>query len=93
MPAPTSIKVPTDIEAKKKQLQDLVSKYSRMERWLDLDEIAEENKHLELHPKYIQLGHGMFVHKKQKEQGLRQVHQIHYRTLRDFQKGIETDEY
>lgn len=53
MPAPTAIKVPTDIEAKKKQLQDLVSKYSRMERWLDLDEIAEENKHLELHPKYI----------------------------------------
>ena len=35
----------------------------------------------------------MFIHKNQKEQGLKLVHQVDRRNIREFRKGIEDDEY
>jgi hypothetical protein len=52
----SGIKVPRDIEAKKRQLAVLASKYSRIERQLELDEIQSENRSLTLAPRYIQMG-------------------------------------
>lgn len=83
-PLKTLLSVPRDITAKRQQLDVLVSKYSRMERWLDLSEIEAEQKSLTLRPKYIQLGSEFFVHKNQNEHGLKEVHRLNFKTIKDF---------
>lgn len=44
-------------------MQELISKYSRMERQLDMTEIENEKKSLTLKPKFIELGQKLFMHK------------------------------
>ena len=46
-------------------------------------------------PKYVQLGANYFIHKpgKQRERGLKLVHQIDQVNMREYIKGIKADDY
>ena len=55
----------------------------------------QETNQVQFRPKYVQLGSNYFVQApgKQRENGLKLVHQIDHVSMRDYINGIKTDNY
>lgn len=53
----------------------------------------QQTQLLEYHPKYIQIGANYFVHKNQKEEGLKLAHTLHQWNIDEFVKGVREDDY
>ncbi|TNV77125.1 hypothetical protein FGO68_gene9294 [Halteria grandinella] len=52
-----------------------------------------ESSQIEYLPKYIQTGANYFVHKNQKEQGLKLVHSIDQWNIEKYVEGVKNDDY
>ena len=62
---------------------------------MDLMIRVNETNSVEFQPKYIQLGSNYFLQApgKQREHGMKLVHQIDYITMREYINGIKNDDY